>query len=196
MKLILSRANRNDLRSIFARVPPAPAVQEVRAAVAYVANFTDFFNGCLGKKHRLTIWARHDGSVPVAPAAMRWFLDRRSPSYQLRLVNKHYHPKVIHWVGFGAYIGSANLTDSAWNHNYEAGVFLTEEELIDGGHMEELNEFFSDINGDSIEVTQEIYEAQLQLEADLRAAAVKSKAISAAYGVPSATFLAFEFFAV
>lgn len=181
VKLVLSKPHSNVLRDIFERVPSAPVVQDVRAAVAYVSNFTDFFARCKERNHRLTIWARHDGEVPVAPAAMRWFLDRQSPSYQIRLVNKFFHPKVIHWVGFGVYIGSANLTDQAWNKNYEAGIFLTEEELIEGGHMEELNDFFDEIDRASIEVTEEIYQAQKYLESELRDARIKANAIISEY---------------
>jgi hypothetical protein len=59
--------------------------------------------------------------------------------------------------GFGAYIGSANLTDSAWYNNIEAGVFLDEEEMILAGHDFELEEFFREIDSHATPLTDEIF---------------------------------------
>ena len=75
----------------------------------------------------LKIWVRYDYSVPVRLDILEGFLTKRSPNYVCKLVASYYHPKVIWWREYGVYIGSANLSNSAWFENIEAGIFLTEE---------------------------------------------------------------------
>jgi len=49
----------------------------------------------------------------------------------LSLIIQHHHAKVIWWREYGLYIGSANLTASAWYKNVEAGCFFPESEISD-----------------------------------------------------------------
>ena len=56
-----------------------------------------------------------------------------------------FHPKVIWWGGYGAYIGSANLTDSGWLRNIECGLFISDPELIQHGLDLELERFFEQL---------------------------------------------------
>src|SRR3546814_16792850 len=74
----------------------------------------------------LNFWGRLDEEVPVRVYILNLFLHRRSPQFVCKLVT-HHHAKVIWWRGFGVYVGSANLTYSAWNSNVEAGCFRSEE---------------------------------------------------------------------
>ncbi len=79
------------------------------------------------------------------------------------------HCKIIWWKGYGAYIGSANLTGRAWYSNIEAGVFYDENDLYNTGLIEQLEEFFDNLSDlDSlppcIELTKEIIQEQQQLQ--------------------------------
>lgn len=99
----------------------------VEAAVAYVENERHpLLVGCwnASPKIPLRLWGRYDSSVPVSPLAMRWFLDRKSADFTCRLIPDYFHAKVIWWHGYGAYVGSANLSSRAWDENREAGAFL------------------------------------------------------------------------
>ena len=74
-----------------------------------------------------------------------------------KLVPDSLHSKVIWWRGHGAYIGSANLTDRAWNSNIEAGVYFSESDLADSGMIEQLTEFFENLQ--SLEVCFDLTES-------------------------------------
>src|SRR4051794_36444577 len=100
----------------------------VQAAIAYVTDEKTLLKQCIQRGKRLALWARYDYSVPVGYEILRMFLDRNSANFALRLVPDRFHPKVIWWHGYGAYIGSANLSISAWFRNFEAGVFFSQEE--------------------------------------------------------------------
>ena len=58
---------------------------------------------------------------------------------------------------YGAYIGSANLSNSAWFENIEAGIFLTEEELHKNGLFSDLEDFFKYLDSRSEPLTEERY---------------------------------------
>ena len=60
-----------------------------------------------------------------------------------------FHPKVIWCDGYGAYIGSANLTQSAWKNNIECGLWLTQKELEDNDLIDSLDDFFKFIEKES-----------------------------------------------
>jgi len=138
----------------------------VKAAIAYAsmdAKLPPLIQHCFDNKIRLTYWGRYDSSVPIAPRILKAFLDKRSPNYVCKLVPDIYHPKVIWWGGYGAYIGSANLTDNGWYGNIECGIFLEESELIETGMDVELDDFFQQIDEMSEPLTEEIYNEQLDL---------------------------------
>jgi len=144
-------------------------VNWVKAAVAFAQGSPQLFNLCFEKRIPLTFYGRHDGASAVSPIILRRFLEEKSTSFRAKLVandaqGRGFHPKVVWWGGYGAYIGSANLTDSAWNGNVECGVFLTEAELIAQGLIGELEEFFEELEGISIEVNDEIVQ---QIESNI-----------------------------
>jgi hypothetical protein len=104
---------------------------------------------------KLSLWARYDYSMPVSETVFDRFLKRRSPDFTIRIVPDIFHPKVMWWHGFGAYVGSANLTHRAWFGGIEAGIFLTDEELAQSGLDDGLTEFFQKIDALSHSVTDE-----------------------------------------
>ena len=134
------------------------ACESVDAAVAYVSEERTLLDACWNNKKALKLWARYDYSIPVSLPILKKFLDRQSERYVCRLVPDHYHPKVIWWRKFGAYIGSANLSDPAWFSNIEAGIFFYEEELYEHGIAGDLEEFFDHLNGLSEPLTRETYD--------------------------------------
>lgn len=136
----------------------------VKAAIAY-ANKDNLrlFEACAQHSKPLEFFGRYDHTVPVDPAVMKWFLDRASPSLDCKLVPDILHAKVIWWVDAGVYIGSANLSDRAWNSNIEAGTFLSHDELVGNGMELELQRFFEEIEDRARPLTKEIYDEQRML---------------------------------
>lgn len=130
----------------------------VDAAVAYVSDERTLLDGCWKNKKPLHLWARYDYSIPVTLPILKNFLDRQSARYVCRLVPDHYHPKVIWWRKFGAYVGSANLSDPAWFSNIEAGIFFFEEELYEHGLANDLEGFFEHLDALSEPLTTETYD--------------------------------------
>lgn len=157
---------------------------EVKAAIAYAdhgVNDILVFDDCFRRGKKLTFYGRADGSCPIDLKILDWFLKRKSPNAVCRLVPHWLHAKVIWWVGQGAYIGSANLTDRAWFKNYEAGVYLTDAELEHAGLILELENFFEGLASKSYELTQEEYEKQLRQERKRDALLKQLKALEREY---------------
>lgn len=144
MKLIANGLNRKYLRDILP--PDGSEMDGVLAAIAYGANSNDEKNDllghCLRNRYRLDIWMRYDHTVPVAIPLMKRLLRHHKDNIFCRLIPDCLHSKVIWWKGYGAYIGSANLTERAWLTNIETGVFLTEADLQKDGVHIELEAFF------------------------------------------------------
>ncbi len=155
MQLLLNGLNGNYLRNILLNA--AEHTERVDAAVAYASDNGLLFDWCWDNKLPLRFWGRFDEEVPVSIPVLERFLSRRSGRYVCKLVRR-FHPKVIWWRGYGAYIGSANLTQSAWWNNVEAGVFLSEVELTAGGHDLELEHLFIEIDKHAAPLTQELFE--------------------------------------
>jgi PLD-like domain len=136
----------------------ASTTERVDAAVAYVSKEDLLFDWCWDNKIPLRFWGRFDENVPVAPPILRRFLSRRSAQYSCKLVRK-FHAKVIWWHGVGAYVGSANLSDSAWYSNVEAGTFYEESELEALGLDQQLREFFEVLDQNGSPLTEEVVQA-------------------------------------
>jgi hypothetical protein len=142
------------------------ATERVYAAVAYATEENLLFDWCLKNRIPLRFWGRFDEGIPVSIRILKRFLDEKSPNYSCRLV-RQFHPKVIWWRGFGAYIGSANLSQSAWWKNFEAGVFLRENELVASGQDIELEQFFREIDRRASLLTDELFELIQRRSLDL-----------------------------
>jgi hypothetical protein len=155
MRLVLGGVNGLYLREILDNA--AELVERVDAAVAYATDDRLLFDWCWKNEVPLRFWGRFDEAVPVAAPILRRFLDRKSARYTCKLV-RCFHPKVIWWRGYGAYIGSANLTQAAWYNNVEAGMFLTDEELEASGQALELDAFFAKIDRAASPLTKELVE--------------------------------------
>jgi hypothetical protein len=137
-------------------------VDGVLAAIAYGSNPTnqkhDFLAHCIKNRYRLDIWMRYDHTVPVAVPLLKRLLAHHKDNIFCNLIPDYLHSKVIWWRGYGAYIGSANLTDRAWMTNFEAGVFLSYEDLQGDGLDIELENFFEGLRSldKSFPLTEEV----------------------------------------
>ena len=160
----------------------AGITEEVIAAVAYATPDTILFDWCLNNHIPLTFYGRLDDKVAVSIPVLEKFLNRRSPDFVCRLT-QHHHAKVIWWRGVGLYIGSANLTDSAWNKNIEAGCFFDEEEIGDemADHVRAL---FKTLAEHSTPLTDELLKEMRKREKELGAFRSDAKAF---WGSPSVT---------
>lgn len=161
MRLILGGVNGDYLRNLIegasAIVEGARATESVWAAVAYATDAKgsgSLIRWCFDNEIPLKFWGRLDEEVPVRVEILNLFLQRRSPQYVCKLVT-HHHAKVIWWRGFGVYVGSANLTYSAWNSNVEAGCFFEESE-IDSQFEGDLNRLFAELDANATMLTEEL----------------------------------------
>lgn len=136
----------------------------VKAAIAYANGHPKLFDDCWKNGIPLAFYGRYDSSVPVSTNILKTFLDRKSPNFTCKLVPDIFHPKVIWWGGYGAYIGSANLTDNGWVGNIELGVFFSEEDIVENGLETELADFFEQVDLRSHALTDEIYKELFDLE--------------------------------
>lgn len=179
MDFIANALNGNYLASFLPST--SDEVNGVLAAIAYGSNFndekSDFIGHCLANRYRLDIWMRYDHTVPVAVPLLKRLLRHHKDNVFCNLIPDRLHSKVIWWKGYGAYIGSANLTDRAWVSNVEAGVFLSEADLQSGGMQNELENFFEILRNteQAFPLTEEIIRELEKMEAARRGIADKGK---------------------
>lgn len=155
MRLILGGVNGRYLRYITDHF--ATETEEVWAAVAYANRADLLFDWCWKHRIPLRFYGRLDDAVAVSTPILRSFLDRGSPEFDCYLV-QHHHAKVIWWRGVGVYIGSANLNDSAWYKNIEAGCFMDEDEITSEIETD-LLELFSKLREYATPLTEEVFQA-------------------------------------
>ena len=122
--------------------------------MAYAADGSLLFDWCWQNNIPLRFYGRLDDCVAVSVPILANFLSKKSPNFICRLV-QHHHAKVIWWRGVGAYIGSANLTDSAWYKNVEAGCFFSEEEINDE-MASDLLDLFATLEANATPLTEEL----------------------------------------
>lgn len=114
-------------------------LEEIKAAVAYCENYK-LFEHCKKNKIRLCYYARLDSTINLDLKKLKSFLTDDISIYIIG--GSKFHPKVIWSKNYGVYIGSANLTQSAWKSNIECGLWLTQKELDTNGLIDSLNSFF------------------------------------------------------
>jgi hypothetical protein len=173
MKFIANGINGSYLRDILP--PPNADVDCVLAAIAYASyDGQNFLKNCIDNKYRLDIWMRFDHTIPVSIELLKKLLSLTNKNIFCYQIPDVLHSKVIWWQGYGAYIGSANLSDRAWITNIEAGVFITDIELSESGLVYELENFFEKLRGleQTFPLSKEIIE-ELEHISKLRREALK-----------------------
>ena len=171
MKLIMGGINGHYLRNITKN--SARATERVLAAVAYATDASLLFDWCLQHKIPLEFYGRLDDGVAVKVPILETFLNTKSPDFVCRLV-QHHHAKVIWWRGFGAYIGSANLTRSAWRKNVEAGCFFPEAEINDE-MARDLRDLFDTLEKHATQLSEELLKEMEKRAGELSTSARDSK---------------------
>lgn len=181
MKLVLGKLNDELLINLAIRA--GAFCSHVDAAVAY-ADSKDhpFIQSCKEKGIHLTFYGLLDEGGAVSPGLLRELLAWGPSRADVNLVKGHFHAKVIWWRGFGAYVGSANLTHKAWFNNIEAGTFFDEAELISTGVGAELDDFFDHLAANSIPVIDEVVQKLDQLAQDRRALLDHQAKLKAKFG--------------
>jgi hypothetical protein len=154
MILIANKINGHYLDDILLS---APAEMEcVKAAIAYASGSPRLIDFCVDRKIPLQFWGRLDETIPISINILKRFLSL-GPSYNCKLVYQFYHPKVIWFAGYGAYIGSANLTERAWFKNVEAGIWFSQADLEKSNLIPELENLFHEIDQISEQLSEELY---------------------------------------
>lgn len=186
MKFFGNGVNGAYLRDVLPR--SGEDIDWVKAAIAYGSDETTLVQNCLDLGKRLDIWMRYDHTVPVSPSLLKHLLRCSSRNIFCKLIPDVLHAKVIWWKGYGAYIGSANLTDRAWMTNIEFGVFISEVELEEAHSLGDLEIFFDaldsyeealDLTSDLIKEQEDIQRARAKFddEAESRSKSLRSCAV-------------------
>lgn len=165
MHLITNSIDGTYLREILENAPPE--LELVKAAVAY-ASSEELLDFCINRKVPCYFWGRMDETLPISIPLLKKFLVA-GPNYHCKLIFRHYHPKIIWFVNYGAYIGSANLTQKAWYNNIECGVWFTHQDLCDQGMDVQLTNIFDVIDGKSESLTDELLERLKKFSESTRA---------------------------
>lgn len=153
MQLVMEKINGVFLRDILDKCEDE--TEWIKAAVAY-ATYEGFFKFCIEKNIKLDFYCRLDPTIPVKIDILKKFVRSTNPNYRCYLIKgNRYHPKVIWWYNYGVYIGSANLTDSAWSGNIEFGVFFNQSDILTFDIEHELNRFFDEIQEIATPLTEE-----------------------------------------
>ena len=172
-----SRLEKGRLRSrlLTAHTAAMKVTTRVQVAAAY-ASRTDhpILVDCTREKIRCEVWSRHDHSLATTVPVLEWAFRQQRAHGNLtwRLLGSFYHPKVVWWHGYGVYVGSANLSESAWFSNCEAGTLLLEADLDEAGLRQPLIDFFADVHAQSKPITEQLIKdanALLPDEGDMEA---------------------------
>ncbi len=155
MKLILNKINKGHLRDLV--LNSEGKTTEVLAAVAYATDAKLLFDSCWKNNIPLKYYGRLDAGIAVSIDILDKFLNKSPINSVCKLV-EHHHAKVIWWRGYGVYIGSANLTSSAWYNNIEAGCFFPEKEIDDDMEYE-LFALFEKLEENSTPLNDEVITA-------------------------------------
>jgi HKD family nuclease len=167
MRVILGKLNDELLLNL--ATGAASFCSEVDAAVAYAESKDHpLLRTCKEKGLKLTFFGLLDDDGAVSPVLLKELLSWGPSRAEARLVKGNFHAKVIWWRGYGAYVGSANLTHKAWFHNIEAGIFFEDSELLASGVGAELDEMLDHLAKNSIPVTSEVVEKLERLAKDRR----------------------------
>ena len=131
------------------------SLEHVIAAVAYVKDMGPILDVAKNRGVPITLFALADEGGFPALNILRKFVLNSPPSWQLFLIRRCYHPKIVWFRGVGCYIGSANLTDSGRNRNLECGVWFDEDDLDSLNWRDELASMLDVIRENSTPATEE-----------------------------------------
>ena len=179
----------NEVRLLEIMNGAAGQCSRVTAAVAYATDANIFFQHCFDNKIFVEYFGLLDEDTAVSIPVLERLLRAGPLAADPRLIKGHFHSKIIWWHGYGAYIGSANLTSAAWYTNVECGVFFTEAEILGTQMQLDLEQQFAYLRSVSSPVTDELVKALKKLgnferQVDLAKATLRSRFDEATKDVP------------
>lgn len=163
MKVVMGELNGVRLLDLMSAA--AGKCSRVSAAVAYATRTEPFFEHCQKHDIFLEYYGLLNEGAAVSVPVLEHMLKAGPLSVRPRLVKGHFHSKLIWWHGYGAYIGSANLTHNAWFTNIECGVFFDEDEILGTQIETDLTAQFDQLFKVSFPVTSELVKALDKLRA-------------------------------
>lgn len=134
----------------------------IMAAIPYAMQGVaseDFYETATRADIETTTFCRLDWSIPFDTRILQKY---SSQSIRFFFIEEYLHAKVIWWKGWGAYVGSCNLTDRACFENYEAGYFIDQGAMQQSRFDQELTTFFDCLRHAAIEPSAEILALLLQ----------------------------------
>lgn len=134
---------------LFRKIPNT--VKNISAAIAYTQSDI-LVEACIENNIKLEWWGLFNSQISTNLDIIKKAI--RSPNIKFYPFAKLFHPKVILFHGYGIYVGSHNMTDSAMYKNVEAGVFIDENDLTNE-QKKEITDFFADLKKKSIPATKD-----------------------------------------
>ena len=126
-------------------------VKKISASVAFTQNDL-LVKTCDQKKISLEWWGLFNSDISSKIEIVKESL--KSPYVKFYPFKNLFHSKLIHFHGYGVYIGSHNLTYNAMYNNVETGVFIPEEKLTEE-QKTEIEKYFSFLRDNSVQATAE-----------------------------------------
>ncbi|WP_373980894.1 phospholipase D-like domain-containing protein [Achromobacter sp. JD417] len=131
---------------------------EILAAIPYAmegVSSQEIYETATLSDINITTFCRLDWSIPFDTRLIQKY---SSQSVRFLFIAEYLHAKVIWWKGWGAYVGSCNLTDRACFENYEAGYFIEQDAIERSCFDKDLTIFFDGLRDVAIEPTDEIFD--------------------------------------
>lgn len=145
MKLVANRLNRV-WPSALVSVADDDSLTGIDLAVAYASTMPDILDLATRRPVPMRLFALLDADGFPDLKLANDILTAAHTRWKLNFLRDYYHPKVMWFRGVGCYIGSANLSESAWKQNIECGLWLSEAELTTNGLAKPLDHLFDDLS--------------------------------------------------
>lgn len=107
------------------------------------------------RKVPLSVYTVVDPGRNPALAIAKRLVERSPPSWRLYLTRRFFHANVIWFKGAGCYIGSAGLSDEGRWRNFECGVWFDQQDVLERGLDDQLQDMLHAIRDRSAPATVE-----------------------------------------
>jgi len=151
---IIAHTSDTTFNSLLFNIPEDTS--SIKAAFAYNSSL-ELLNIASKKKIHLDYWVLFDAQNSTTAEFLNTSIESDyTQIYAVRMKASKFHPKLFYAKGYGLYIGSANMTESAISRNIEAGIFLTQKDL-DSNHnvLDQIKDFFSYLENNSTKLFED-----------------------------------------
>ena len=149
IELYFDIKTKRNFASLLGDIPKS--VTKISAAVAYTQD-PKLVDLCINNNIALEWWGLFNHEISSKMEIVRKAI--ASSVVKFYPFAEYFHPKVIVFHGYGIYIGSHNITNSAMYDNVEAGVFIYEKDFSDD-QKHEIDNFFNYLRDNSVQATFE-----------------------------------------